>query len=92
MTDKMELPRSAADFDWRKFTPEDSPKTPMNLMADPARQNLATPELQAGDPAYDFELPQYDFSSGRESATGATFHLQQVAAGLPVALIFGSYT
>ena len=25
-------------IDWRAFTPEDSPKTPMDLRADPARQ------------------------------------------------------
>ena len=79
-------------FDWRAFTPEDSPKTPMDVMADERHQDLATPKLAAADPAYDFELPVYDFSDGTEVATGERFHLRAAADARPVALIFGSYT
>jgi hypothetical protein len=79
-------------FDWRKFTPEDSPKTPMDVMADPIHRDLATPDLAVGDPAYDFELDLYDFSDGSERATGGRFSLREAAQSRPVALIFGSYT
>lgn len=79
-------------FDWRAFTPEDSPKTPMDVMADPRHQDLATPKLAQGDPAHDFERPVFDFSDGTERATGETLHLRAAAANRPVALVFGSYT
>jgi hypothetical protein len=79
-------------FDWRAFTPEDSPRTPMDVMADPVTQDLATAKLATGDAAADFELPVYDFSDGTERATGATFRLSEAARQRPVALIFGSYT
>ena len=79
-------------FDWRAFTPEDSPKTPMDVMADPMHRDLATPKLGPGDPAFDFELPLYDFSDGTEKATGDRFNLRSAADERPVALIFGSYT
>jgi hypothetical protein len=79
-------------LDWRAFTPEDSPKTPMDVMSDPRYQDLATAKLSPGDPAHDFELPVYDFGEGTERATGEAFHLQSIARQRPVALIFGSYT
>jgi hypothetical protein len=84
--------QSGTDFDWRAFTPEDSPKTYPDVMADPHHRDLATAKLAVGDPAHDFELPVYGFGDGSERPTGATFHLQKAAAERPVALIFGSYT
>jgi hypothetical protein len=79
-------------FDWRSITPEDSPKTPLDTMKDPALRDLSTPKLSVGDPAFDIELPAYDFSDGSERLTGETFHLSAIARDRPVALIFGSYT
>ncbi len=79
-------------FDWKAMTPEDSPKTPMDLARDPETRDLATASLAEGDLAFDFELPVYDFSDGTERLTGETFHLSKIAADRPVALIFGSYT
>jgi hypothetical protein len=79
-------------FDWRSITPEDSPKTPLDTFKDPALRDLATPKLSVGDPAFDIELPVYDFSDGSERLTGETFHLSAIARDRPVALIFGSYT
>ena len=79
-------------FDWKAFTPEDSPKGLPDVMADPLHRDLSTAKLAEGDRAYDFTLPLRDFSDGSERPTGQTFHLQQAAAQRPVALIFGSYT
>jgi len=79
-------------FDWRQFTPDDSPKTPMDVTEDPKWKDLATADLQAGDTAYQFTSPIYDFSDGTEKATGEHFDLAEVAREKPVALIFGSYT
>jgi len=79
-------------FDWRSFTPDDSPKTPVDLRRDPNMRDLSTPNLGVGDLADDFKLPVLDFASGTERATGETFHLLDVARDCPVALIFGSYT
>ena len=79
-------------FDWRSITPEDSPLTPMDVMSDPAARDLATPNLSEGDPAFDIELPVFDFSDGSERVTDETFHLSEIARDRPVALIFGSYT
>jgi hypothetical protein len=87
--DGLSLPEG---FDWRAVTPQDSAKTPMDVFGDPKFQRLANADLGAGDPAFDFSLPIYDFSSGIERATGETFHLAEVAKEKPVALIFGSYT
>lgn len=91
MSDESEAP-SLAKFDWRAFTPEDSPKGMPDVMADPVHQDLSTAKLAPNDPAYDIELPVYDFSDGTERATGENFELQRVARERPVALIFGSYT
>ena len=84
-----ELPEG---FDWQAFTPSDSPKTPMEILADPLHQRLSTAEVTVGGPAYDFSAPVYDFSSGARVATDAEFSLFASARRQPVALIFGSYT
>ncbi len=80
------------NFNWRSITPEDSPRTPLDTMKDPVLRDLATPKLSVGDPAFDIELPTYDFSDGSERLTDETFHLSEIARNQPVALIFGSYT
>ncbi len=79
-------------FDWRAFTPEDSPKTPMDVRADPRHKRLSTAEVEEGGDAHFFARPIYDFSSGKKIETGDTFDLRAVSAEKPVALIFGSYT
>jgi hypothetical protein len=81
-----------AGLDWRAFTPDDSPMGLPEMMADPVSQDLATAKLALGDPAFDFDLPVYDFSDGTRVETGRRFQLQSVAANRPVALVFGSYT
>ena len=81
-----------AGFDWHAFTPEDSPKTPMDLLADPLHQALSTAQVQQGGPAHDFSSPIYDFSNGQKLITGRGFNLLAAAKEKPVALIFGSYT
>jgi len=83
---------TTGEFDWRSFTPEDSPKTPMDVMADPKATDLRTPDLVEGDDAYDFKSFIYDYSDGTEKSTGKMFHLSSVAREKPVALVFGSYT
>ena len=80
------------DFDWKAFTPADSPKGLPDVMADPLHQDLSTAKLNEGDVAFDFELPVSDFSDGSERVTGKTFRLSRAAAERPVALVFGSYT
>ena len=79
-------------FDWKAFTPEDSPRTPLDILSDPQHIRLATADLKPGEVAYDFASPVYDFSDGTETATGDTFNLLAAARKRPVALIFGSYT
>jgi hypothetical protein len=86
------IPDLPAGFDWRAFTPEDSPRTLPDILADPVHRDLATAKLGPGDPAFDFDLPLYDFSDGTRVATGRRFRLQSAAAARPVALVFGSYT
>jgi hypothetical protein len=80
------------EIDWRAFTPEDSPKGLPDVYADTALTDLRTPKVAAGDAAFDIELPVYDFSTGVRRTTGSAMRLSDVAAGRPVALIFGSYT
>ncbi len=74
------------------ITPADSTQTFAEALADPDYMKLAVPLLSVGEPATDFDLAIYDFSSGARVKTDSTFHLQGVAANQPVALIFGSYT
>ena len=85
-------PELPSGFDWRSFTPDDSPKTPMDVFDDPVARDLATPDLAVGDQAFDFELPVHDFRDGTRVDTGRSFHLAEAAAARPVALVFGSYT
>ena len=85
-------PEGGVAFNWRAFTPEDSPKTPVDLFADPHIRDLSTPKLKEGDFASNFKLPIHDFSDGMERTTGNAFHLLNAARDRPVALIFGSYT
>jgi hypothetical protein len=80
----------AGGFDWRSFTPEDSPKGLPDVVAEMA--HLSNADLETGDLAFDFELPVFDFSDGTRRASGATFKLSVASAERPVALIFGSYT
>jgi hypothetical protein len=79
-------------FDWRAITPDDSPMTPMDVMASEVHQNLSSAKLQEGDPAFFFTRPQYDFSNGTKVETGDLFDLAAACTEKPVALIFGSYT
>ena len=90
MSEKLETP--AGEIDWRAFTPEDSPKTPMDVMADPQHQDLSSAKLSVGDQAFDFSRDLYDFSEGVEHKTNRSFNLLEVARKKPVALVFGSYT
>lgn len=92
MADDRSAPPDLASFDWRAFTPDDSPKTLPDVMNDPVHRDLSTAKLVVGDPAADFALPVADFADGVERRTGATFHLRERAENRPVALIFGSYT
>lgn len=86
------MPEAPKGFDWRAFTPEDSPKTPMDVWADPLLKHLSEPDLAVGHVVFDFELPVYDYAEGVERATNKTFHLASEAKERPVALVFGSYT
>jgi hypothetical protein len=79
-------------FDWRAITPEDSPRTPMDVHADPQHVALATAEVTPGGPAFGFSGPVYDFSDGRKVITGRRFDLLEAVREKPVALVFGSYT
>ena len=81
-----------AGFDWKQFTPDDSPMTPMDVMADPRHQQLSTSDVVQGGAAYGFTSPIYDYSIGTSVATGRTFDLLDAARDKPVALVFGSYT
>jgi hypothetical protein len=86
------IPDAPAGVDWRSFTPDDSPMGLPDAMADPVFKNLSTAKLATGDPAFNFDLPIYDFSEGTRVSTGRTFQLETVTAERPVALVFGSYT
>ena len=85
-------PAMPKGMDWRAFTPEDSPKTPIEVMAEPKHRELSTPNLAEGDPAFAFVRPLYDYSGGTKVETGRRFDLLEAAREKPVALIFGSYT
>ena len=85
-------PKQPPAFDWRAFTPDDSPMGLPDVMANPVHQDLSAAKLAEGDPAFNFDLPIFDFSSGSRVETGRRFQLQSTAANRPVALVFGSYT
>ena len=80
------------NFDWKSITPSDSPRTPIDIMADSKLRRLGKPKLKPGDQAFGFRRPLYDFSDGHQVATGDTFDLLERATEKPIALIFGSYT
>ncbi|MEM7019066.1 MAG: hypothetical protein AAF512_17200 [Pseudomonadota bacterium] len=80
------------NFDWKAITPDDSPMTPPEIMADERHKRLSAANIQAGDMAYNFTSPIYDFSDGVETPTGKHFDLLEISKEKPVALIFGSYT
>ena len=86
---KREMPEG---FDWKAFTPDDSPMTPLDLWESERHQDLTNASVEAGGPAFPFTLPLFDFSSGTKVATGETFDLIAASKDKPVALIFGSYT
>lgn len=73
-------------------TPADSPLTMRTLMRREDYRDLMTPKVSPRQTAFDFELPQHDFSDGSGVATGATVRLSSFRGVQPVALIFGSYT
>ena len=77
---------------WRDHTPEDSPKTPMDMVADPRIQRLTKSEVTAGGPAYFFSRPVYDFTTGTRADTAEIFDLRAATSERTVALMFGSYT
>ena len=74
------------------ITPADSAMTRDEVHALERTKRLQSPDVGEGDLAPDFDLPIYDFSTGTRRESSARFHLQEVAANTPVALIFGSYT
>ncbi len=88
MSDK-KLPKG---FDWRRITPQDSPRTPEDLFEDVDYLDLSEADLSVGDQAYLFSGELFDFSSGRKDSTGEKFDLAKRFPDKPVALIFGSYT
>ena len=54
MAEPTKLPEG---FDWRAFTPEDSPKTPMEVMSEPSHLRLSAADVVQGEDAYDFKSP-----------------------------------
>jgi hypothetical protein len=74
------------------LTPPDSPLTEQDVEASAEYQDLMTPDVQPGDVAPEFTLPQLDFSEGTGRTTGRSVRLSDYAGAQPVALIFGSYT
>ncbi|NKB99301.1 MAG: hypothetical protein GKR90_12520 [Pseudomonadales bacterium] len=79
-------------FNWQAITPDDSPLTPMDVLADERHKTLATASVSEGEVAYNFRSQIYDYATGIERETGMQFDLLEVAQEKPVALIFGSYT
>jgi hypothetical protein len=73
-------------------TPRDSPLTMKQLLRREDYRDLMTPKVASGGPAFDFELPCKDFSSGVGVTTATTMRLSAFRGVEPVVLIFGSYT
>ena len=67
----------------RRLAPKDSPLGLQDVMGRSDYRDLMTPEVDVGDAAPDFDLPLVD---------GGSVRLSEFGPGLPVALIFGSYT
>ena len=82
----------ASDDPYADITATESVLTFTEAFSDPEFVKLVIPEVNEGDSCFDFDLPQYDFSTGQRVETTDRFHLAEVAANQPVALIFGSYT
>jgi len=82
----------ADDDPYADITPTDSVMTFTEAFSDADFLALAIPEVREGEACFDFDLVQYDFSSGRKVETDTRFHLAERVANQPVALIFGSYT
>jgi hypothetical protein len=82
----------AALRELRSDTPADSPLTLQELMARADYRELMTAKVAVGDPAFDFELPRYDFTNGDGLPTGSSVRLADFQWVRPVALVFGSYT
>ena len=66
------------NFDWKSITPSDSPRTPIDIMADPKLRRLGKPELKPGDQAFGFWRPLYDrhrrrISMSMHKESGATY-------------------
>lgn len=76
----------------RRDTPADSPLTLQKLMVRADYRELMTAKLAVGAPAFDFELPLYDFTAGEGASTARRVRLADFRHVRPVALIFGSYT
>lgn len=68
----------------RGLAPKDSPLTLQDVLASKDYRDLVNPKVAEGDLAPDFELPSLDGAG--------TVRLATLAAGRPVALVFGSYT
>jgi hypothetical protein len=68
----------------RRLAPRDSPLGLQDVMERDDFRDLMTPKVDVGDRAPDFELPLVDDSR--------SVRLSEFAAGMPVALVFGSYT
>jgi hypothetical protein len=72
-------------LEMRSGTPEDSPMTLSDVMSDPGIRDLRTPNLAAGEAAYNFALRRLDDPQ-------QPVRLSQFTGAKPVALVFGSYT
>src|SRR3954470_1349146 len=68
----------------KRMAPKDSPLGLQDVLGREDYLDLRTPHLEVGDPALDFELAGID--------GGPPVRLRELAAGKPVALVFGSYT
>ena len=73
-------------------TPDDSVMSAIEYMGQDRISRLRESAMVPGATAFDFDLEIHDFSTGQRVETGDRFHLQEVAAYTPVALVFGSYT
>jgi hypothetical protein len=68
----------------RRLAPRDSPLGLQDVMERDDYRDLMTAKVDVGDRAPDFELPLVDGSR--------SVRLSEFATGMPVALVFGSYT
>ena len=73
----------------RRSAPPGPSRTKEEVQASPRHQDLSTPKLREGDPAFDFTLPTLDAAHG---LTDEKVQLSDYRSKSPVALIFGSYT